>query len=82
MTTPNIDKLKEAEKTSSLADSILKEASLKLDFAKGEFQIGWFWVLCSIISCYPDFSMMIDNPFISLPIALALVIYTFFTRKS
>jgi hypothetical protein len=29
---------------------LLKEMVLKLDFTKGEFQIGWVWILIFILS--------------------------------
>lgn len=41
-------------KESKLTHLLLKEAVLKLDFVKNEFEIGWFWVIIILLNLIRD----------------------------
>ncbi len=57
-----------------ILDTIREEMVLKLDFVNYDFEIGWFWVIYSIIVLYPDFREIV-GVFIALPVFLAVLVY-------
>lgn len=57
-----------------ILDTIREEMVLKLDFINYDFEIGWFWVIYSVISLYPTFREFV-GVFIAFPVFLAVLVY-------